>query len=122
MSGHNDGTCAQKTNAVDHLGTEPAHIRPQADLRRQLCPVMGDHVVLILAQQHGQRRPQAHQHIRPETGRPALPLPFQSDQTAKKHRHRQPHHHSDHIHLPQVVQYRFHSVSSPSEANRLLII
>ena len=103
-SRHDDGASAQETDAVDDLGAEAAHIGANADLRRQLRPGMGHHIVLIHAQQHRQRRAQTDQHIRPQARCPALPPPLQADHSAEQHRQHQPQHHRRRVQLPHVVQ------------------
>ena len=118
LAGDDDGARTQKADAVDDLGAEAGHIRPQADLHGGLMPGVGHPIALILTEQHGQRRAHAYPHIGPEACRPALPLPLQSDEAPEEHGHSQAQQDGGHVHLPQVCQSFHHSVHTPLSAPR----
>ena len=91
-AGNENGSCAQKADAVDDLCAETRNVGFYADLCANIRPRPCHHGKFVQAEQHSQRRAETDEHIGAETGRTALASALQTDAAAEQHSQSEPQH------------------------------
>ena len=103
-----NGSCAQKADAVDDLCAETRNVGFYADLCANIRPRPCHHGKFVQAEQHGQRRAKTDEHIGAETGRTALASALQTDAAAEQHRKGEPHYDRGEMKFAQVLYHSTH--------------
>ena len=107
-AGNENGSCAQKADAVDDLCAETRNVGFYADLCANIRPRPCHHGKFVQAEQHGQRRAKTDEHIGAETGRTALASALQTDAAAEQHRKGEPHYDRGEMKFAQVLYHSTH--------------
>ena len=111
-AGNENGSCAQKADAVDDLCAETRNVGFYADLCANIRPRPCHHGKFVQAEQHGQRCTQTHQHICTEARRTAFSFPLQTDAAAEQHSQSEPQHDRCKVKFAKIMQ-SFLSCSAP---------